>query len=279
MGSTRGTMSAVTDARQPRGTAFALRDPLPWETFQGLVSECESRGYAAVFLPEIFGRDALVALGALAGPTDRLLLGTGIIPMTSRSPLLTAMAAASVQERSGGRLILGLGTGAGGGRSPRPPPRADRAAAAALRGRAGRDRRADAAALARPRAPGPDLDLGPRSQGGQVGRGGRRRGPAELLPPRTRGGGARRGAGGRRGGRSRSGRGHDRRVRPRQLGIRRGRGVPRAAGRDRRVRVVPRLRAAVRVDGAGRTGERGRGGLHGRPSRGRARGARSAGSA
>jgi alkanesulfonate monooxygenase SsuD/methylene tetrahydromethanopterin reductase-like flavin-dependent oxidoreductase (luciferase family) len=101
----------MTEARQPRGTALALRDPLPWETFQGLVSECESRGYAAVFLPEIFGRDALVALGALAGSTDRLLLGTGIIPMTSRSPLLTAMAAASVQERSGGRLVLGLGTG------------------------------------------------------------------------------------------------------------------------------------------------------------------------
>ena len=76
-----------------------------------LVSECESRGYAAAFLPEIFGRDTLVALGALAGSTDRLLLGTGIIPMTSRTPLLTAMAATSVQERSGGRLILGLGTG------------------------------------------------------------------------------------------------------------------------------------------------------------------------
>ncbi len=73
--------------------------------------ECESKGYTAVFLPEIFGRDALVALGALAGSTDRLLLGSGIIPMTSRSPMLSAMAAASVQERSGGRLLLGLGTG------------------------------------------------------------------------------------------------------------------------------------------------------------------------
>jgi alkanesulfonate monooxygenase SsuD/methylene tetrahydromethanopterin reductase-like flavin-dependent oxidoreductase (luciferase family) len=101
----------MAGARQPRGTALALRDPLPWAEFQGLVSECESRGYDAVFLPEIFGRDALVALGSLAGSTDRLLLGTGIIPMTSRRPLLTGMAAASVQERSGGRLILGVGTG------------------------------------------------------------------------------------------------------------------------------------------------------------------------
>jgi alkanesulfonate monooxygenase SsuD/methylene tetrahydromethanopterin reductase-like flavin-dependent oxidoreductase (luciferase family) len=40
-----------------------------------------------------------------------MLLGTGIVPMTSRETLLTAMGAATVHERSGGRLVLGLGTG------------------------------------------------------------------------------------------------------------------------------------------------------------------------
>jgi alkanesulfonate monooxygenase SsuD/methylene tetrahydromethanopterin reductase-like flavin-dependent oxidoreductase (luciferase family) len=64
-----------------------------------------------VFLPEITGRDALVTLGMLAGETRRLLLGTGVLPMRSRTALLTAMGAATVHERSGGRLILGLGTG------------------------------------------------------------------------------------------------------------------------------------------------------------------------
>jgi alkanesulfonate monooxygenase SsuD/methylene tetrahydromethanopterin reductase-like flavin-dependent oxidoreductase (luciferase family) len=107
-------MPPVTSIRQPRGTAFALRDALPWPDFAGLVREGASLGYRAVFLPEIAGRDAFAALTGLAGETDDLLLGTGIVPMTSRAPRVTAMGAATVQERSGGRMILGLGTGAAG---------------------------------------------------------------------------------------------------------------------------------------------------------------------
>jgi alkanesulfonate monooxygenase SsuD/methylene tetrahydromethanopterin reductase-like flavin-dependent oxidoreductase (luciferase family) len=103
----------VTEPRQPRlrGSAFALRDPFPWQPFARLVRQGEALGYDAVFLPEIGGRDALVALAALAGETEVLRLGTGIVPMSSRTSLLTAMAAATVHERSLGRLVLGLGTG------------------------------------------------------------------------------------------------------------------------------------------------------------------------
>jgi alkanesulfonate monooxygenase SsuD/methylene tetrahydromethanopterin reductase-like flavin-dependent oxidoreductase (luciferase family) len=108
-------MPAVGWVRQPEGTAFALRDPLPWPDLSAIVRASEAAGYAALFLPEISGRDALVTLGALAGETRDLLLGTGVVPMRSRTPLLAAMAAATVQERSGGRLLLGVGTGA-----PRP---------------------------------------------------------------------------------------------------------------------------------------------------------------
>lgn len=103
----------MTGPRQPRlhGTAFALRDPFPWPEFVQLAREGEGLGYSAVFLPEIVGRDALVALGEVAGETQDLRLGTGIIPMSSRASWLTAMAAATVQERSAGRLVLGVGTG------------------------------------------------------------------------------------------------------------------------------------------------------------------------
>jgi len=111
MSSTPWDDGSVSQARQPVGTGFALRDPLPWETYSGVVREAEAAGYRALFLPEIAGRDALVALGALAGETDALLLGTGIVPITSRSTLLTAMGAATVHERSGGRMLLGVGTG------------------------------------------------------------------------------------------------------------------------------------------------------------------------
>jgi alkanesulfonate monooxygenase SsuD/methylene tetrahydromethanopterin reductase-like flavin-dependent oxidoreductase (luciferase family) len=107
-------MAGVTAVRQPRGTGFVLRDPLPWDGFAGLTRAGEDLGYVAVFLPEIVARDAFAALTALAGETRDLLLGTGVLPMRSRTRLLTAMGAATVQERSGGRLVLGLGTGSVG---------------------------------------------------------------------------------------------------------------------------------------------------------------------
>lgn len=103
-------MAAVSDLRQPVGTGFALRHPLPWDEYAAIVRRGEAAGYRALFLPEIAGRDPLVALGALAGESSSLLLGTGIVPITSRTTLLTAMGAATVHERSGGRLLLGLGT-------------------------------------------------------------------------------------------------------------------------------------------------------------------------
>jgi 5,10-methylenetetrahydromethanopterin reductase len=104
-------MPGVTSRRQPSGTGFAVRYALPWKDLSSIVRAAEPGGYTAVFLPEITGRDALVTLGMFAGETRALLLGTGVIPMRSRTPLVTAMGAATVQERSGGRLILGLGTG------------------------------------------------------------------------------------------------------------------------------------------------------------------------
>jgi alkanesulfonate monooxygenase SsuD/methylene tetrahydromethanopterin reductase-like flavin-dependent oxidoreductase (luciferase family) len=104
-------MAGMAALRQPRGTAVALRDPLPWPAFAAAARLGEDRGYAAVFLPEIAGRDAFAALTGLAGETEALTLATGVVPMTSRTPVVTAMGAATVQERSGGRMILGLGTG------------------------------------------------------------------------------------------------------------------------------------------------------------------------
>jgi 5,10-methylenetetrahydromethanopterin reductase len=109
-------MAAMNSERQPvllppAGTGFALRDPLPWEAFARLARLGEELGYRGVFLPEIAGRDAFAALTGLAGETHDLLLGTGVVPMTSRTPTMTAMGAATVHERSRGRAILGLGTG------------------------------------------------------------------------------------------------------------------------------------------------------------------------
>ena len=104
----------MSSGRQPASTGFAIRDPLLWKDLSAIVHAAEEAGYRALFLPEIVGRDALVTLGMMAGETRALMLGTGVIPMRSRTPRLTAMGAATVHERSGGRLILGIGTGGSG---------------------------------------------------------------------------------------------------------------------------------------------------------------------
>jgi alkanesulfonate monooxygenase SsuD/methylene tetrahydromethanopterin reductase-like flavin-dependent oxidoreductase (luciferase family) len=104
-------MPAMPAMRQPSGTAFTIRD-LPWTEVAVIAREGEALGYDAVLLPEITGtRDALATLVGIAGETESLGLGTGVIPMGPRTSQLAAMAAATVQERSGGRLVLGVGTG------------------------------------------------------------------------------------------------------------------------------------------------------------------------
>ncbi len=76
-----------------------------------LASLAEKSGYETVWVPEGGGRDALTQLTAIAMTTQHLKLGTGILPVFSRTPMLTAMSAAGLAAVSQGRFILGLGVG------------------------------------------------------------------------------------------------------------------------------------------------------------------------
>lgn len=55
--------------------------------------------------------DPLATLAWLAGATERIGLGTGVLVLPYRPPLATAKWVASIQELSGGRLRLGVGAG------------------------------------------------------------------------------------------------------------------------------------------------------------------------
>ena len=70
----------------------------------------EEFGYSAFFTGESWGRDALTALTFVACHTSSLKVGTGILPIYSRTPALIAQSIASLDSISGGRAILGLGT-------------------------------------------------------------------------------------------------------------------------------------------------------------------------
>src|SRR5438128_12432465 len=54
-------------------------------------------------------RDASLVLAAYASHTQRVKLGTGVLPIYTRHPTAMAQMAASLDELSGGRFILGLG--------------------------------------------------------------------------------------------------------------------------------------------------------------------------
>lgn len=74
------------------------------------LGEFERAGLDIVFVPEAYSFDAVSQLGFIAARTSRLRLASGILPIYSRTPALTAMTAAGLDFVSGGRFILGLGT-------------------------------------------------------------------------------------------------------------------------------------------------------------------------
>src|SRR5258708_20241518 len=81
--------------------------------FAETVSELEDferAGLEIVFVPEAYSFDAVSQLGFIAARTTTMEIASGILPIYSRTPALTAMTAAGLDYVSGGRFTLGLGT-------------------------------------------------------------------------------------------------------------------------------------------------------------------------
>jgi F420-dependent oxidoreductase-like protein len=74
-----------------------------------LALEAERLGLDVCWVAEAWGADAPTALGWLAGRTDRMLLGSGVIQVGTRTPVAIAQAARTLADLSGGRFLLGLG--------------------------------------------------------------------------------------------------------------------------------------------------------------------------
>jgi F420-dependent oxidoreductase-like protein len=74
-----------------------------------LVQEAERLGYDSVWAAEAYGSDAATVLAWLAGQTSRIKLGSAIFQMPARTPAMTAMTAATLDQLSDGRFLLGLG--------------------------------------------------------------------------------------------------------------------------------------------------------------------------
>jgi F420-dependent oxidoreductase-like protein len=75
-----------------------------------LAQTAEQLGYDSVWTAEAYGSDSATVLAWLAAGTSRIKLGAGILQIPARSAAMTAMTAATIDNLSGGRMLLGLGT-------------------------------------------------------------------------------------------------------------------------------------------------------------------------
>lgn len=91
-----------------RGLLLPSRGCQPREAV-GIAMEAEKLGYDSVWAPEVASYDAFAILGAIAFNTTRIRVGTGIVPIFTRSPALLAMAASTIADLTRGRAILGVG--------------------------------------------------------------------------------------------------------------------------------------------------------------------------
>ena len=92
-----------------------------WESIRDGLLVAEDAGFGTAWVFDHFAGNVLrgntmiecfTLLGAMAAATTRIGLGTLVVNVANRNPGVMAISAASVQEISGGRLILGLGAGA-----------------------------------------------------------------------------------------------------------------------------------------------------------------------
>ncbi len=65
--------------------------------------------YDSVWVPEMWGRDAFSLISTIASNTEKIKFGTAVISVYSRSPALIAQTAATIDEYSSGRMMLGIG--------------------------------------------------------------------------------------------------------------------------------------------------------------------------
>ena len=80
-----------------------------WEQALDIARLADELGYDCVMIPESFGRDGVSLCDRLLAATENINVCFGIANVFSRSPAVLASTAATLDELSGGRFILGLG--------------------------------------------------------------------------------------------------------------------------------------------------------------------------
>jgi F420-dependent oxidoreductase-like protein len=90
--------------------SFNWQGPMDYEHACTGVRLADEAGIDTVWVAEAWGRDCFTILALLARETQRIKLGTGIVNTYSRTPAALAQHFATLDEFSGGRMVIGLGT-------------------------------------------------------------------------------------------------------------------------------------------------------------------------
>jgi F420-dependent oxidoreductase-like protein len=75
-----------------------------------LAQEADRLGFHSAWTSEAYGTDAVTVASWIAATTEQIGIGTAIMQMPARTPAATAMTVATLDQLSGGRVLLGLGT-------------------------------------------------------------------------------------------------------------------------------------------------------------------------
>src|SRR4051795_12432344 len=103
------------DARDSTGTTAGRRGVAltPMETRRPVIVRtarlADELGYEVFALPEGWGLDSTALLTEIALATERIHLASGVLSVWGRTPATLAMTAATLDQISGGRYVLGLG--------------------------------------------------------------------------------------------------------------------------------------------------------------------------
>ncbi len=71
--------------------------------------DLEARGFHSLWMANIFGLDAISTLGIVGRETERIELGTAVVPSYPRHPIAMAQQALTSQAAAQGRFVLGIG--------------------------------------------------------------------------------------------------------------------------------------------------------------------------
>ena len=108
-----GTAAEGPSGSQPLEIGLIADSPTfpgAWDQVVEKVRLADQLGFDSVWLGEAWGYELFTSLADLARATTRIKLGAGIANVFSRSPGVVASTAATLDERSGGRIVLGLGS-------------------------------------------------------------------------------------------------------------------------------------------------------------------------